>query len=841
MPRLPTEQDLGQRPVPRPPSGVASYKGATGLEGAGAQGLTNVGNELGKASSIFAKYQDEIDDTNAKDIYLTQFEPAARAIFNEYKETSGKKAVDGLPVYTQKLTELGAKVSAGLNPQQKKMVDYYVKTHVSSRLNSMSDWATKNKVLWQDGVYKAELNAGQTAVSEDPFNPDTLSKVIADSAASIAAYNEKNGFSERTPQDVKGYIQSVVSSQILAQRVDPMKALETFQRNAVQLSPEQRYKFSEMLFNDAKPILATEMARSPSLALTAANESDARILASFAQERLGKSVRVDIEEPKTTFDRLSLDQKIKVMDASHTIMGQDSSQYKAELRAQFSDASTVLRTGNTPANIPTLDQLTSAFGPDIGRRMAEKLEGDRRYGIKKQSLFAKPRGEIEEIIRNESTPRTINAPGSLSDLTKSYTPIVNKYAEKYGVNPHIILAQIQKESLGNPDAVSAAGAEGVSQFIKSTAKQYNVDVKNVDSSIDGEFRFMVDLLKLFNGDYEKALAGYNFGPGNLQKTIDKAEAAGNGDNWLAFTPDETQDYVKTIMGNVGGNVVSADQLRNVKELTAAAQEILKAREADPAAFVLAPPTSPVRGAYSEMAQAKDMPSLQRASVRYARQTIIEQERLGVSNPRILTKPMVDEFISKLNPTDPNKENAAEVASSYLIQQQQRWGGSWPSVYRELVNGKAISGVQMVAARLDKPDQNLTSKTLIRASLLGEKTLKQQIEKSKEQGFDKRLDTEVFNATNPYRPALIRQGGDEQLQAHSQAAKLLALYYMSREDISVKDSVTKAFANVMGKEYHAGKDYLVPIDVDPGDVGYGARVVVWNIEDYRLALWSRIKA
>ena len=56
-------------------------------------------------------------------------------------------------------------------------------------------------------------------------------------------------------------------------------------------------------------------------------------------------------------------------------------------------------------------------------------------------------------------------------------------------------------------------------------------------------------LKQFGNDFAKALAAYNWGPGNLRKAI-----SNYGDNWLAYAPAETRKYVqKTTASYQGGS------------------------------------------------------------------------------------------------------------------------------------------------------------------------------------------------------------------------------------------------------------------------------------------------
>jgi soluble lytic murein transglycosylase-like protein len=120
--------------------------------------------------------------------------------------------------------------------------------------------------------------------------------------------------------------------------------------------------------------------------------------------------------------------------------------------------------------------------------------------------------------------------------------------------------------------MSSAGALGDFQFMKNTADQYGVtDRRDFFQSAEGSGKYYKDLIKQFGGDYQKAAAAYNWGPGNLQKAIDA-----NGADWKRFSPPETQRYVDEvargkgvpagavsviIQNNTGGNaIVSTSQV-----------------------------------------------------------------------------------------------------------------------------------------------------------------------------------------------------------------------------------------------------------------------------------------
>lgn len=116
-----------------------------------------------------------------------------------------------------------------------------------------------------------------------------------------------------------------------------------------------------------------------------------------------------------------------------------------------------------------------------------------------------------------------------------FKELTDKAEKKYGLPKGALYAQMMAESAGNPAAQSPVGAKGLMQFMPDTARQYGVNVKDPASSIDGAGRYMADLLKQ-TGSYDKALAAYNWGIGNLtKKGMDKA-------------PKETRDYVAKITG-----------------------------------------------------------------------------------------------------------------------------------------------------------------------------------------------------------------------------------------------------------------------------------------------------
>lgn len=129
-------------------------------------------------------------------------------------------------------------------------------------------------------------------------------------------------------------------------------------------------------------------------------------------------------------------------------------------------------------------------------------------------------------------------------LSEKLHGLISAASNEWNVDKAILTKLISTESAGKTGAVSGKGAAGVAQFMPSTAKAYGVDVTSDQSSVSGAGHYLHDLLNMFGGDYKKALAGYNWGQGNVQKAVKKY-----GSDWLSHAPAETQDYVRKIHGS----------------------------------------------------------------------------------------------------------------------------------------------------------------------------------------------------------------------------------------------------------------------------------------------------
>lgn len=124
-----------------------------------------------------------------------------------------------------------------------------------------------------------------------------------------------------------------------------------------------------------------------------------------------------------------------------------------------------------------------------------------------------------------------------------YDGFIEESASRHNVDPDLIRAVTTQESSWKPKARSNKGASGLMQLMPATAR--NLGVKNIydpKENIEGGTKYLRQLLDMFGGDVNLALAGYNAGEGAVQKYGNKIPPY-----------KETQNYVKKITSNYKGN------------------------------------------------------------------------------------------------------------------------------------------------------------------------------------------------------------------------------------------------------------------------------------------------
>jgi len=153
---------------------------------------------------------------------------------------------------------------------------------------------------------------------------------------------------------------------------------------------------------------------------------------------------------------------------------------------------------------------------------------------------------------------------------------ISSKAAAANVPQGLIEGMIMQESRGDTYRngkllTSPVGAQGVAQFMPKTAKQYGVDVKSEESSINGMIKYVSDLLKMFKGNVEKAVMAYNAGPENVR--TGKANGFKETKKYLS----NVKSYVAGFNGYTAGDISSKDFDKLLQDATKMAEDQAKLR------------------------------------------------------------------------------------------------------------------------------------------------------------------------------------------------------------------------------------------------------------------------
>ena len=158
------------------------------------------------------------------------------------------------------------------------------------------------------------------------------------------------------------------------------------------------------------------------------------------------------------------------------------------------------------------------------------------YNRGKLSIFL-ARERISRIEREDP-----NAPGEdwkehgWSSGNLAIDQLIRKNSSRFGVDPYLVFLVIEQESRFHPRARSHKGAQGLMQLMPGTARRFGVSRPyDPAENIRGGTQYLKQLLTMFKGQVDLALASYNAGEGRV---LDY------GNRVPPFR--ETRDYVKKI-------------------------------------------------------------------------------------------------------------------------------------------------------------------------------------------------------------------------------------------------------------------------------------------------------
>ena len=113
-----------------------------------------------------------------------------------------------------------------------------------------------------------------------------------------------------------------------------------------------------------------------------------------------------------------------------------------------------------------------------------------------------------------------------------YMDLIEEYSVLHAVDPNLVMAVVQAESGGNPNALSPKGAAGLMQLMPATAAALGVENRfDPEENIASGIRYLSELLDRFKS-VEVALWAYNAGPTAVRQ---------------GRMPLETQEYVPKVL------------------------------------------------------------------------------------------------------------------------------------------------------------------------------------------------------------------------------------------------------------------------------------------------------
>jgi soluble lytic murein transglycosylase-like protein len=135
--------------------------------------------------------------------------------------------------------------------------------------------------------------------------------------------------------------------------------------------------------------------------------------------------------------------------------------------------------------------------------------------------------ETQAVMSSGTIDR--NAPESL----------FSKLEKQNGLPAGLLSSIYSAESSRGKNLVSPKGALGPFQFMPVTAAQYGLqgsDVFDLNKSAGAAAKYLHDLMTMFNGNLQDAVAAYNWGPGNVMR------------KGLSSMPKETENYLRRVLG-----------------------------------------------------------------------------------------------------------------------------------------------------------------------------------------------------------------------------------------------------------------------------------------------------
>lgn len=199
------------------------------------------------------------------------------------------------------------------------------------------------------------------------------------------------------------------------------------------------------------------------------------------------------------------------------------------------------RIAQIESRLRELDSASREEFTQVGANVSVPIGG---FGAGMNTLHPMDRG-FGQALPQLQGPQTLEpmqigavSPSNANVSRTQLEALADSTAAEFGIDQNLFRALIKWESSWNPNTISSAGAQGLTQLMPQTARYLGVaDPFDPKQNLRGGAKYLKEQLDRF-GSVELALAAYNAGPGAVKK---------HG----GVPPyQETQTYLRRILGEL---------------------------------------------------------------------------------------------------------------------------------------------------------------------------------------------------------------------------------------------------------------------------------------------------
>jgi soluble lytic murein transglycosylase-like protein len=146
---------------------------------------------------------------------------------------------------------------------------------------------------------------------------------------------------------------------------------------------------------------------------------------------------------------------------------------------------------------------------NVERVLLRIEEIKRRFGVNRNP----GQSDFQQVLEKQEEK-------NIPENKVTYDDIIKAASDRYRIPEELIKAVIKQESNFKEDAVSNKGAVGMMQLMPQTSDLLGVeDPFDAEQNIFGGTKYLRQLIDLYSGNLNKALAAYNAGPNRVNNDI----------------------------------------------------------------------------------------------------------------------------------------------------------------------------------------------------------------------------------------------------------------------------------------------------------------------------------